>query len=180
MQYSRNTHVLIHFLLHQDKISIHLLDADLELPTYDGKVLFEIQILFTILHLLIYRLNLLQQVKSLNSINQAGVKAVNIQLCQGSAINEQSSVNGGNFLRNANGTAKVDSRINLLARNSRITPLDSCNRVVGCTDYEVFMTHKFVPENIDHLCQPTILYGRLKQYKQKVLCEEQMCVKQLL
>ncbi|CAL6076003.1 Hypothetical_protein [Hexamita inflata] len=36
------------------------------------------------------------------------------------------------FLRNADGTTQVDSRIDRLARSSRITPLDACTRVVGC------------------------------------------------
>ncbi|CAL5972498.1 Hypothetical_protein [Hexamita inflata] len=36
------------------------------------------------------------------------------------------------FLRNADGTTQVDSRIDRLARSRRVTPLDACTRVVGC------------------------------------------------
>ncbi|CAL6002274.1 Hypothetical_protein [Hexamita inflata] len=36
------------------------------------------------------------------------------------------------FLRNADGTTQVDSRIDRLARSSRATPLDACARVVDC------------------------------------------------
>ncbi|CAL6006550.1 Hypothetical_protein [Hexamita inflata] len=35
------------------------------------------------------------------------------------------------FLRNADSTTQVDSRMNRLARSSRVTPLDACTRVVG-------------------------------------------------
>ncbi|CAL6059332.1 Hypothetical_protein [Hexamita inflata] len=36
------------------------------------------------------------------------------------------------FLRNAGSTTQVDSRIDRLARSSRVTPLDAYTRVVGC------------------------------------------------
>ncbi|CAL6113870.1 Hypothetical_protein [Hexamita inflata] len=40
------------------------------------------------------------------------------------------------FLRNADGTTQVDSRIDRLAGSSRVTPLDACTRVVGCLSCE--------------------------------------------
>ncbi|CAL6076164.1 Hypothetical_protein [Hexamita inflata] len=42
------------------------------------------------------------------------------------------------FLRNADSTTQVDSRIDRLARSSRVTPLDACARIVGCRRWQLF------------------------------------------
>ncbi|CAL5982830.1 Hypothetical_protein [Hexamita inflata] len=61
-----------------------------------------------------------------------------------------------------------DSRIDRLARSSRVTPMDACTRVVGCIGYggapnvQVYLKLMIIHVNLQ------FLYRRPNQYKRKL------------